>query len=379
MPSMTQTITLELPKWYDLHTHFRQGDIVPALIEDHLKMGCAGALAMPNTAPPVAKISETDDLPYTSLEAYTRDLKAAGADQFQDLIIPLYITRDTTPQMIEQGAKTGLLRACKYYPPHGTTGAQDGAPMEMFMENGVLSAMQDAGISLCIHGEEHGLAPENYFDRKENAEEIFYRDRMPKLVNKFPDLKIVGEHVTTKAAVDFISAASDKVAATITPQHLLYTIGHLLKGLKYHLYCLPLIKYDEDREALRAAILNPQNTKFFAGTDSAPHVQKMTPCGCAAGCYTGGIAPQLYAQAFEAAGAEFTNPDHVQAFKNFLCLNGVAFYDLPEAKDTFILEKTPQTIAPLTINDQTIIPLPLGMSDDPNAQSIEIPWSIKTS
>ena len=102
---------------------------------------------------------------------------------------------------------------------------------------------------------------------------------------------MVGEHVTTKVAVDFIKQAPDTVAGSITPQHLLFTVGHLLQGLKYHLYCLPLLKYEEDRAALRGVVTDPTNTKFFAGTDSAPHTEKVTECGCAAGCYTGGIAP----------------------------------------------------------------------------------------
>lgn len=355
---------LELPKWYDLHLHLRQEELLEPLINDVIKMGCAGVLAMPNTKPPVGKIHKSDDLPYWSIEEYREMIMAAGGDALDEVITPLYLTKDTSVQMIEAGAQAGLLKAAKYYPPHGTTGAQDGYPFEEFIRNGVFEAMAANNVVLCVHGEEHGLCPEDYFDRTQNAEEIFYRERMPRAVEAFPDLKIVGEHVTTKVAVDFIKGAPDTVGATITPQHLLYTVGHLLKGLQYHLYCLPLLKHKEDREALQAAVIDAENTKFFAGTDSAPHTQKVTECGCAAGCYTGGIAPQLYAQAFEEAGADLGSEPGAHAFKNFLCLNGPKFYGLDVPKDTFILEKFPQTIEPLMVGSQKIIPLPLGMEGD---------------
>lgn len=363
---------LELPKWYDLHAHFRQGDIMPHLIKDHLAMGCAGILAMPNTKPPVGKINDSDGGDYWSLEAYLEMLMRAGADQFKTVIVPLYLTQDTTPEMIERGAKTGLLKACKYYPPHGTTGAEFGAPFEMFIENGVFAAMERNGVILCIHGEEHGLPPESYFGRGRNAEEIFYTERVPKAVDAFPSLKISCEHVTTKIAVDFIKQAPDTVAASITPQHLIYTIGDLLQGLKYHLYCLPLLKFEEDRAALREAVLDTNNTKFFAGTDSAPHVEKVTPCGCAAGCYTGGIAPQLYAQAFEMAAGD---REWAEAFKRFLCLNGPAFYDLPVPEETFVLSKEPQSIKPLSVPQGAVLPLPNGLSTAQQEEAV-LAWSL---
>ena len=147
---------LELPLWYDLHAHFRQDDLLAPLIADHLAMGCAGILAMPNTKPPVAKVFKNDPLPYWSVEEYLEMLKAAGGDKFTDIIVPLYLTKDTTPEMIEQGAKAGVLRACKYYPPHGTTGAEFGIPFETFLNNGVFKALEEHNIVLCIHGEEHG-------------------------------------------------------------------------------------------------------------------------------------------------------------------------------------------------------------------------------
>lgn len=365
------SLRLELPCWYDLHAHFRQGDVVESLLVDHLAMGCTGILAMPNTKPPVSKVRKSDSSEGWSIEEYRDMLRGAGGDRFNDIIVPLYLTKDTSPRMIEEGAKSGLLRACKYYPPHGTTGAESGAPFQTYIDNGVFRAMEEAGIVLNIHGEEHGLPPAQYFGRAENAEEIFYRERLPRAVEAFPGLRIVGEHVTTKVAVEFIKAGPGTLAATVTPQHLLYTVGHLLQGLKYHLYCLPLLKFEEDRQALLAAVIAPGNRKFFAGTDSAPHVAKTTECGCAAGCYTGGIAPQLYAQAFESAGADLGSQVGLAAFKAFLCANGPGFYNLPVPRETFILEKRE---AKVTIGQSGAIPLPLGLSAG-NAEAV-LSWSI---
>lgn len=365
-------IEVTLPKWYDLHTHFRQGDVVAPYIQAHLDMGCVGALAMPNTKPPTAVVFEADEGgEYWSVERYMRDLRSSGGDQFSELIVPLYLTKDTTPEMIRKGAESGTLKACKSYPPHGTTGAEFGIPVTEFIDNGVFAAMEEAGIVLCIHGEEHGLPPEQYFDRAGNAEELFYTERMPRVREKFPNLKIVCEHVTTKVAVDFVHSSGANIVATITPQHLIYTIGDLIQGLKYHLFCLPVLKHCADRDALRAAVVSADNTKFFAGTDSAPHTTKATACGCAAGCFTGGIAPQLYAQAFEMAGVDLSDTQGQDMFKNFLCLNGAAFYGLPVPQETFTLVKEDAPVEMLKTSEGNVTPLPLGLGQQ------NLPWSIR--
>ncbi|MBX2834222.1 MAG: dihydroorotase [Micavibrio sp.] len=359
-----------LPYWYDLHTHLRQGALLAPIIQSQLDMGCAGVLAMPNTKPPAAKVLKSDALNYWSLEEYQNMIRSHGGDAFDTLITPLYLTKDTTPDMIAEGAKSGLLKACKYYPPHGTTGADFGYPFKNYFSNGVFKAMEEHGIVLCIHGEEHGLPGEEYFDRKTNAEEYFYTHNMPKLIEAFPNLKIACEHVTTKVAVDFVKNAGQNVAASITPQHLLYTVGHLLQGLKYHLFCLPLLKYEEDRHALRQAATASNNTQFYAGTDSAAHTVKATDCGCAAGCFTGGIAPQLYAQGFEENGLDLSNADNQKIFENFLCHNGAKFYDLPTPSKTMTLSKAEQTIEMINTPDGQITPLPLGLGQS------TIPWTL---
>lgn len=370
-PAPNSIVRLELPRWVDLHAHFRQGGIMKALVADHLKMGCAGILAMPNTKPPVSRVFKKEETPQAwSIEGYLEQLKAAGAGAFDAVIVPLYLTKETTPAMIAAGAKAGLLKSCKYYPPHGTTNADFGAPFETYAANGVFKAMEDHGVILNIHGEEHGLPPERYFGRTQNAEELFYRERLEPVVEQFPKLKIVCEHITTKTAASFVREAPGTVAATITPQHLLYTVGHLLQGLKYHLYCLPLVKFEEDREALRMAAISGE-AKFFAGTDSAPHVTKMTECGCAAGCYTGGIAPQLYAEAFEKAGVDLGKDPG--AFKKFLCTNGPEFYGLGVSKQTFVLEKAEQTVTSLQTETGEIVSLPVGLND---GKAAKLSWRI---
>lgn len=366
---MTQ---ITLPKWYDLHTHLRQDDLLAPIIQSQIDMGCSGVLAMPNTKPPVAKVFKDDPLPYWCIEGYLDLIRDNGGDAFDDIIVPLYLTKDTSAAMIEAGAKAGILRAAKYYPPHGTTGADFGLPMEDLLQGDVFKAMQDNGVVLCIHGEQHHMQGCDYFTAESNAEDVFYREWMPRLRDAYPTLKIACEHVTTRTAVDFVKeAGGDYTAASITPQHLLYTVGDLLMGLKYHLYCLPLLKFSEDRETLRLAATASDNAQFYAGTDSAAHTTKATECGCAAGCFTGGIAPQLYAQAFEAAGVDLNDRSGQAAFQAFLCENGPAFYGLPVSAETFKLEKTQSVVKNLATQGGEITLLPVGLGQD------TLSWSLK--
>ncbi len=361
--------SLTLPKWFDLHTHFRQGANVGAYIADHVAMGCAGALAMPNTKPPVSSITGPKTDSAWSIESYRDDLLSAGADAFEQLITPLYLTGDTSPAMIAQGAESGLLQAAKYYPPHGTTNAEHGVAMDEWIGGDVFRAMEEHEITLCIHGEQHGLTGSAYFDEYQSAESDFYANRLPKILDNHPNLRIVCEHITTAEATNFVSQAPDHVGATITPQHLLYTVGHLIQGLKYHLYCLPVVKFERDREALRSAVTASNQSKFFAGTDSAPHTTKATECGCAAGCYTGGCAPQLYAMAFEEAGADLSTEAGEDALRRFLCTNGPQFYGFPVSDETFSLVRAPSTTDTLQTNEGPVVPLPTGME-------LELTWSI---
>lgn len=375
--------TLNMPYWADLHAHFRQGPIVPPLIEQHAAMGCRVILAMPNTKPPVGRVldnGEGSDLNYWSIEAYRDFLLRNGAEVFDEVIVPLYITRDTTPRMITEGAKRGVLRAAKYYPPHGTTNSDHGIPMDDLLRGDVLRALADNNVVLCIHGEQHGVSGEAWFGRDGNAEATFYREVMPRVIDHCDHLRIVGEHITTAKAVRLITAAPERVAATITPQHLKYVVGDLAQAMKLHLYCMPLVKFAADVDALRFAVTDPRNRKFFAGTDSAPHpkLAKLTDCGCAAGCYTGGIAPQLYAAAFEDTGFNLLdNPDDAEAFYRFMAWNGPDFYGIPRSGRTFKLVKEPSTIGPLAVPGGEVVPLPVGLLPDSPDRVATLPWRVE--
>ena len=194
---------------------------------------------------------------------------------------------------------------------------------------------------------------------------------MPRLIAAHPKLRIVCEHITTRTAAEFVAQAPDHAGATITPQHLLYTLGHLIQGLKYHLYCLPIVKFQDDRAALRQAVTSAGQKKFFAGTDSAPHTAatKATPCGCAAGCFTGGCAPQLYAMAFEEAGVDLGTAEGLALLERFLCLNGPEFYGFPVSEMWFRMEKLTQKMTILETSAGPVTPLPVGMD-------VELTWRI---
>ncbi len=364
--------SFSVPRWFDLHTHFRQGPSLRTYISDHLSMGCAGALAMPNTIPPMSRIAGPETKEARSIESYQAELKDAGAHAFEKLITPLYLTRETTAADIHEGKKSGLLEAAKYSPPHGTTNADFGVPMEEWLGGDVFRAMEETGTVLCIHGEDHTLMGADYFDAETNAEERFYKEMMPRLVETHPNLRITCEHLTTKEAVEFVSSSGPNVAATITPQHLLLTVGTLLQGLNYHLYCLPLVKFEQDRDALRQAIAEPGQTKFFAGTDSAPHQNKVLDGKCAAGCYTSGCAPQLYAMIFEEAGVDLNSSEGIESFRAFLSTNGPLHYDFPASEKTFTLTKSSEPLplpAPSETPDGSVIPMPTGLN-------IPLTWSL---
>lgn len=234
-------------------------------------------------------------------------------------------------------------------------------PMDDLIGGEVFRAMEECGVVLCIHGEQHALSGPDYIDARQNAETRFYRERMPRLVDAHPELHIVCEHITTRTAAEFVAETPDGIGATVTPQHLLYTLGHLIQGLKYHLYCLPIVKFQDDRAALRHVVMMEGQTKFFAGTDSAPHTTKATACGCAAGCFTGGCAPQLYAMAFEDAGIDLATSDGQELFERFLSLNGPSFYGFPASKQRFQMERAPCQTSILDTPAGPITPLPLGM------------------
>jgi len=373
---MKKTLRISLPKWYDLHVHLRQGELLKHIILDHIQAKCYGIVAMPNTYPPITKVLGKNTKNSWSIESYIQTIKKNANNNLKTIIVPLYLSQITTPEMIQMGAKSGFLKVCKYYPPFSTTNIKKNPNLLFFMKNGVFAEMESNNIILSIHGEDNNILNTQYFDKKHNAESIFYTSIAPKIVEKYPNLKIIAEHISTKEAVNFILESGINTSATITPQHLLYTVSDLLKNFQIHLYCLPILKFKEDQDALLDAITKNDNSSFFAGSDSAPHILKFTECGCSAGCYTAPIVPQLYIQSFENFGIDMRIYENQKIFQKFLCENGPKFYGLPLAKENFQLEKKEEKIFIRKTKIGNLVPLPIAINSKKNKISTKLPWSI---
>jgi dihydroorotase len=378
---VTDPLTIVLPKFPDMHTHLRQGEPLSVFVERHLAMGSDIVVAMPNTVPPVSRVSGAASEQSWSIESYRDMIKEAGGDKFRKIIVPLYLTADTTAAMIDEGAASGLLEAVKFYPPNATTNSSLGVSLDDIINSDVLRAMEGNNIVFCLHGEKSNIKPQDYFDRDKNAETLFYREKMPRLVDRYPHLRISCEHVTTEASVTFVKQCDENVVATVTPQHMLYTVGDLLQTWHADLFCRPLVKFEADRMAVLNAVIDPKNRKFIAGTDSAPHprIAKSIPCGCAAGCYVGGIAPQLYIQAFETAGVDFSVSKNHAIFRRFMAENAWRFWNIEPSHETIRLIKTPSEVTMITLPDgQQIEPLPVAMMGDGcGAKTAALAWSLE--
>ena len=333
------TLTLTRPD--DGHLHLRDGAALHAVVP-HSARRFARALIMPNLRPPVTTTAQA--LAYRS-----RILQAIppGLD-FQPLLT-LYLTDHTPPDEITRAQVSGQVIAGKLYPAGATTHAESGVT-DLRNIYPVLEMMQRCGMPLLVHGEV--TDPEvDIFDR----EAVFIERALIPLLRDFPGLKVVLEHITTEDASDFVRAAPVTVAATITAHHLLYNRNAIFQGgIRPHYYCLPILKRERHRQALIRAATSG-NPRFFLGTDSAPHSQhsKETACGCA-GCYTAHAALELYAEAFEAAGAL----DRLAAFAS---IHGADFYGLPRNTGTVTLRRQP-TLIPETLpfGDEPLIPLRAG-------------------
>lgn len=333
--------TLEITRPDDWHVHLRDGaalaDTAPAMARYFGR-----AIIMPNLVPPVMNASQALD--------YKARINASQADsprQFEPLMV-LYLTDNTTAEDIRAAKQAGVV-ACKLYPAGATTNSDSGVT-DIKKLYPVLQAMQEQGILLLVHGEVTD-SHIDIFDR----EQAFIERTLQPLVSDLPNLKVVLEHITTKDAVEFVNNNPGNVAATITAHHLLYNRNHMLAGgIRPHYYCLPILKRNIHQQALIAAATSG-NPQFFLGTDSAPHIQgnKETSCGCA-GCYTAYAAIELYAEAFEQAGAL----DKLEAFASHF---GPDFYGLPRNSDTITLSKSPwQVPAQLSLGGQPLIPLCAG-------------------
>ncbi len=336
---MIDRLTLLRPD--DWHIHLRDGALLSRTVADAART-FARAIIMPNLVPPVRNAAEADQYRQRILDARPAE------SSFQPLMV-LYLTDQTSAADIHNAVKSGFVHAAKLYPAGATTNSDSGVTsLEAIYP--ALEAMSDVGMPLLVHGEVTH-ADVDIFDR----EKRFIDDQLVGLVNRFPNLKVVFEHITTADAAQFVREASDKIAATITAHHLLYNRNHMLAGgIRPHFYCLPILKRNTHQEALLDAATSG-SAKFFLGTDSAPHAQnaKEISCGCA-GCYTAYAAIELYAEAFEQRNAL----DKLEGFASHF---GADFYQLPRNQDTITLVREPWTApSSLTFGEQQLIPLRAG-------------------
>lgn len=337
------TLTITRPD--DWHIHLRDGAQLKDTVKD-VSRYMGRAIIMPNLVPPAI---DTE----TALAYYDRiKAQVPAGKQFEPLMV-LYLTDKTSPEEIRKAKASGKIVAAKLYPAGATTNSDSGVT-DVKNIYPVLEAMQEVGMLFLVHGEVTDSAID-IFDR----ERIFIENTLTHIVKDFPELKIVLEHITTKDAVDFVTQASDNVAATITAHHLLYNRNHMLAGgIRPHFYCLPILKRNTHQQALLAAAASGSK-KFFLGTDSAPHAKdkKEAACGCA-GSYTAHAAIELYAEAFESVNAL----DKLEAFASF---NGPDFYNLPRNTDTITLLKQAWDVpATYPLGDTNVVPIRAGEAID---------------
>lgn len=336
---MTQTLNITRPD--DWHLHLRDGEALEAVLPDTGRQ-FARAIVMPNLRPPVTTTEMA--------EAYRqRILSALPAGVRFEPLMTLYLTDNTTAEDIIKAKESGIVHGVKLYPAGATTNSDCGVTS---LEHCVkaLEAMEKCGMPLLVHAEVTDTDVD-VFDR----EKVFIERNMIPLLQRFPGLRVVFEHITTRDAAGFVSAAPAHIGATITAHHLLMNRNAMFAGgIRPHHYCLPVLKREEHRQALVEAAISG-NPKFFLGTDSAPHLKsaKEAACGCA-GMYTAHAAIEFYAEVFEAAGAL----DRLEAFASFY---GADFYGLPrnQARITLVKEswKVPDS---LPMGDGEVVPLRAG-------------------
>lgn len=349
------TLTIIQPD--DWHIHLRDNDALITTVP-HAATSFNRVICMPNLVPPIK--TAMDALAYREriLTALTNsDISPTRKASFDPRMV-LYLTDHTSVTDIEDAVASSVVSAVKLYPAGATTNSADGVT-DILGRSQVFDAMQKHGLPLLVHGEvtHHDV---DIFDR----EKQFLDDVLSVIIKNFPELKIVMEHITTADAADFCLAQRENVAATITPQHLLFNRNHLLVGgVKPHFYCLPILKrIDHQKRLLEVATSG--NPKFFLGTDSAPHAThtKENACGCA-GCYSAVHALPLYATAFEGMNA-------LDKLENFASVFGATFYGLPVNTSTITLVKQEQTIAEnyTYLDGKTLTPLMAGQT---------VAWSIQ--
>lgn len=333
------TLTITRPD--DWHLHLRDGSVLADVLP-HTAAQFARAIVMPNLKPPVTSTAMAS--------AYRDRILAAIPDgmTFEPLMV-LYLTDNTQPDEIRKAVESGFVHGVKLYPAGATTNSDAGVTdLQRCMP--ALEMMQELGLPLLLHGEVTD-AEIDIFDR----EAVFIDRILQPLRKQLQQLKIVFEHITTQEAAHYVRDAEGPIAATITAHHLLYNRNAIFKGgVRPHYYCLPILKREKHRHALMQAA-SSGNPRFFLGTDSAPHAKglKEHACGCA-GCYTALHAMELYAQAFEEAGAL----DKLEGFASFY---GADFYGLPRNKNHITLQKQNWVVPEeLVMPSATIVPLDAG-------------------
>ena len=316
---MVESLTIRRPD--DWHLHFRDGETMRAVVPQTARQ-FARAIVMPNLAPPVTT---------TALAAAYRDRIVAAVPEgvaFTPLMTA-YLTDESDAGDLAAGHADGVLTAAKLYPAGATTNSAHGVT-DVANIMGVLERMAEIGMPLCVHGEV--TTPDiDIFDR----EAVFIDRILQPLVDRLPTLRVIFEHITTMQAVSFVESAGPNVAATITPQHLHINRNDILVGgIRPHMYCLPVAKREQHRLALRGAATSG-SSKYFLGTDSAPHHRhaKESDCGCA-GIFNAPFALESYVQVFE-------DEDALDRFEAFASLNGPAFYGLAPNEERITLEKAP--------------------------------------
>jgi len=335
------TTALRLRRPDDWHLHLRDGAHLAAVLP-FTAAQFGRAIVMPNLKPPVTTVAAAAAYRERILAALPRE------SRFEPLMT-LYLTDSTAPQEIRLAKANSFIAGAKLYPAGATTHSDAGVTaIEKIYD--ALTAMEECGLVLQVHGEVTN-AEVDVFDR----ERVFIDRILEPMTRRFPRLKIVFEHVTTRAAVEFVNHASSAVAATITPQHLLHNRNALFQGgIRPHYYCLPVLKREDDRQALVEAATS-DNAKFFLGTDSAPHAKhtKETACGCA-GIFSAHAAIELYAEVFEAAGK-------LARLEAFASERGPAFYGLPRNVDFIELERTEWRVpASYTFGTDELVPFRAG-------------------
>lgn len=338
--------TLVITRPDDWHLHLRDGEAMAAVVADSARQ-FARAIVMPNLKPPVTTTAQA----VAYRQRIEAALKQAGvADGAFTPLMTLYLTDNTSADEIRLAADSGVVHAVKLYPAGATTNSDAGVTDLLGKCRPALDALEKCGMPLLVHGEV--TDPQvDVFDR----EAVFIDRVMRPLRQAYPALKVVFEHITTKDGAEYVRDAEGPVAATITPQHLLYNRNALFQGgMRPHIYCLPVLKREIHRQALVAAATSG-SSRFFLGTDSAPHARglKEHACGCA-GCYTALHAMALYAKAFEEANAL----DKLEAFASHY---GPDFYGLPRNRGTLTLVRESYAIPEeVPYGRTTLVPLAAG-------------------